>query len=157
MAINAQKDSTALNLVNLEHKGLDLLDLDISSRVFSQCTPVRIQIDITDFVPTYFYLLLIVDLFIDILFLMLISAASQEGWVYIMYRAGDSTTHELSAFYFVTLIFFLAWMVRNVFIAVITETFNEIRVQFQEMWGDRERITGETCTQVYILFTCHMS
>ena len=66
-----------------------------------------------------------------------------------MYRAGDSTTHELSAFYFVTLIFFLAWMVRNVFIAVITETFNEIRVQFQEMWGDRERITGETSTQVH--------
>ncbi len=65
-----------------------------------------------------------------------------------MYRAGDSTTYELSAAYFVTLIFFLAWMVRNVFIAVITETFNEIRVQFQEMWGDRERITGETSTQV---------
>ena len=65
-----------------------------------------------------------------------------------MYRAGDSTTYELSGAYFVTLIFFLAWMVRNVFIAVITETFNEIRVQFQEMWGDRERITGETSTQV---------
>jgi hypothetical protein len=29
------------------------------------------------------------------------------------------------------MIFFLAWMVKNVFIAVITETFNEIRVQFQ--------------------------
>ena len=37
-----------------------------------------------------------------------------------------------------TLIFFLAWMVKNVFIAVITETFNEIRVQFQEMWVDRD-------------------
>ena len=79
-------------------------------------------------------------------------AASQEGWVYIMYRAADSTTTELSAVYFWTLIFFLAWMVRNVFIAVITETFNEIRVQFQEMWGDRERITGETSTQVNILY-----
>lgn len=29
------------------------------------------------------------------------------------------------------MIFFLAWLVKNVFIAVITETFNEIRVQFQ--------------------------
>ena len=65
-----------------------------------------------------------------------------------MYRAADSTTKEFAAIYFWSLIFFLAWMVRNVFIAVITETFNEIRVQFQEMWGDRERITGETSTQV---------
>ena len=67
-----------------------------------------------------------------------------------MYRAADSTSMEISVVYFWTLIFFLAWMVRNVFIAVITETFNEIRVQFQEMWGDRERITGETSTQVSI-------
>jgi len=58
-------------------------------------------------------------------------AASQEGWVYIMYRAGDSAQHWKAAFYFITMIFFLAWMVKNVFIAVITETFNEIRVQFQ--------------------------
>ena len=80
-----------------------------------------------------------------------------------MYRAADSTSMEISVVYFWTLIFFLAWMVRNVFIAVITETFNEIRVQFQEMWGDRERITGETSTQVSISlqfpyicsYTCH--
>ena len=79
-------------------------------------------------------------------------AASQEGWVYIMYRAADSTNESFAIVYFWTLIFFLAWMVRNVFIAVITETFNEIRVQFQEMWGDRERITGETSTQVITAF-----
>jgi hypothetical protein len=59
------------------------------------------------------------------------AAASQEGWVYIMYRAGDSAQHWKAAVYFITMIFFLAWMVKNVFIAVITETFNEIRVQFQ--------------------------
>ena len=60
-----------------------------------------------------------------------VAAASQEGWVYIMYRAGDSAQHLKAAVYFITMIFFLAWMVKNVFIAVITETFNEIRVQFQ--------------------------
>ncbi len=76
------------------------------------------------------------------------TAASQEGWVYIMYRAGDSVQHWKAAFYFTTMIFFLAWMVKNVFIAVITETFNEIRVQFQEMWGEREPIEGEMSTQV---------
>ena len=74
-----------------------------------------------------------------------------------MYRAADSTSMEISVVYFWTLIFFLAWMVRNVFIAVITETFNEIRVQFQEMWGDRERITGETSTQVSILSNLNKS
>ena len=50
-----------------------------------------------------------------------------------MYRAGDSVQHWKSAAYFCTMIFFLAWMVKNVFIAVITETFNEIRVQFQQV------------------------
>ena len=69
-------------------------------------------------------------------------AASQEGWVYIMYRATDSLDPWKSSFYFVSMIFFLAWMVKNVFIAVITETFNEIRVQFQQMWGEREYIGG---------------
>ncbi len=46
------------------------------------------------------------------------------------------------------MIFFVAWLVKNVFIAVITETFNEIRVQFQEMWGEREQIQSEATTQV---------
>ena len=86
-------------------------------------------------------------------------AASQEGWVYIMYRsevrtfigenivmscdnyrATDSLDPWKSSFYFVSMIFFLAWMVKNVFIAVITETFNEIRVQFQQIWGEREHL-----------------
>ncbi|QQP31704.1 Sodium leak channel non-selective protein [Caligus rogercresseyi] len=71
-------------------------------------------------------------------------AASQEGWVYIMYRAGDAAQNWKAAFYFTTMIFFLAWMVKNVFIAVITETFNEIRVQFQETWSDRERISSSS-------------
>ena len=56
-----------------------------------------------------------------------------------MYRAADSAQHSIAVLYFISMIFFLAWMVKNVFIAVITETFNEIRVQLQEMWVDRER------------------
>ena len=55
-------------------------------------------------------------------------------------RATDSLDPWKSSFYFVSMIFFLAWMVKNVFIAVITETFNEIRVQFQQIWGDREHL-----------------
>ncbi|XP_039441720.1 sodium leak channel NALCN isoform X1 [Culex pipiens pallens] len=75
-------------------------------------------------------------------------AASQEGWVFIMYRAIDSLPAWRAAFYFSTMIFFLAWLVKNVFIAVITETFNEIRVQFQQMWGVRGHIQNSAASQV---------
>ena len=54
-----------------------------------------------------------------------------------MYRAIDSLPAWPAFIYFTTMIFFLSWLVKNVFIAVITETFNEIRVQFQQMWGQR--------------------
>ncbi|XP_045535960.1 sodium leak channel non-selective protein [Papilio machaon] len=76
-------------------------------------------------------------------------ASSQEGWVFIMYRAIDSLPAWRSALYFSTMIFFLAWLVKNVFIAVITETFNEIRVQFQQMWGVRNPITKGSTTQFF--------
>lgn len=55
-----------------------------------------------------------------------------------MFRTYDSLSSWRPIFYFSTMIFFLAWLVKNVFIAVITETFNEIRVQFQQMWGSRQ-------------------
>lgn len=75
-------------------------------------------------------------------------ASSQEGWVFIMYRAIDSLPGWRAAFYFSTMIFFLAWLVKNVFIAVITETFNEIRVQFQQMWGARGQIQNSSTSQL---------
>uniref|UniRef100_A0A8C4QUY6 Ion transport domain-containing protein n=1 Tax=Eptatretus burgeri TaxID=7764 RepID=A0A8C4QUY6_EPTBU len=76
-------------------------------------------------------------------------AASQEGWVFLMYRAIDSFPGWRAYFYFITLIFFLAWLVKNVFIAVIIETFAEIRVQFQQMWGSRGSTTSTATTQVF--------
>jgi sodium leak channel non-selective protein len=80
-------------------------------------------------------------------------AASEEGWVYVLYDCLDSLPSHFAFFYFVTLIFFMAWLVKvncqfglfitliiqNVFIAVITETFAEIRVQFSESWKKEER------------------
>ncbi len=113
-------------------------------------------------------------------FFTVYQAASQEGWVFIMYRAIDSLPGWKATFYFTTMIFFLAWLVKviiltflkgnlyfknfknegmyvilfccgqNVFIAVITETFNEIRVQFQQMWGVRGHITDQSPSQVTI-------
>ena len=57
-----------------------------------------------------------------------------------MYRAIDTLPGWRSIMYFTTMIFFLSWLVKNVFIAVIRETFNEIRVQFQQMWGQRGQL-----------------
>ncbi|CAF1099361.1 unnamed protein product [Rotaria sp. Silwood1] len=59
--------------------------------------------------------------------------ANQEGWVFLMYRASVSLPSWPAFFYFITLIFFLVWLVKNVFIIVIIETFAEISVQFQQM------------------------
>ncbi|XP_060526683.1 sodium leak channel NALCN isoform X2 [Cylas formicarius] len=83
-------------------------------------------------------------------FFTVYQAASQEGWVFIMYRAIDSLPQWMAVSYFSTLIFFLAWLVKNVFIAVITETFNEIRVQFQQMWGPRGHISNSPASQILI-------
>ncbi|KAI5748941.1 hypothetical protein M8J76_003489 [Diaphorina citri] len=77
-------------------------------------------------------------------------AATQEGWVFIMFRTYDSLSAWKAIFYFSTMIFFLAWLVKNVFIAVITETFNEIRVQFQQMWGSRRPIPEKSASQVLV-------
>lgn len=76
-------------------------------------------------------------------------AASQEGWVFLMYRATDSLPTWRAYLYFISMIFFLAWLVKNVFIAVIIETFAEIRVQFQQMWGARALETQVEHNQVF--------
>ena len=39
-------------------------------------------------------------------------AASQEGWVFLMYNAIDSLQAWKAYIYFITLIFFLAWLVK---------------------------------------------
>ncbi|VDN25379.1 unnamed protein product, partial [Cylicostephanus goldi] len=75
-------------------------------------------------------------------------AASEEGWVYVLYDCMDSLPSHLAFIYFLTLIFFLAWLVKNVFIAVITETFAEIRVQFSEMWQKKDVTLDEEFRQV---------
>mgnify|MGYP005983586787 CR=1 FL=1 len=92
--------------------------------------------------PKNYYSILVTSFF------TVYQAASQEGWVFIMYRAIDSLPGWRAVLYFSTMIFFLAWLVKNVFIAVITETFNEIRVQFQQMWGVRGHIQNSSASQV---------
>ena len=150
MVISVRQILSVWNWVNSENKNWDLLDSEISSQAYSLSIQVIIKYLCFSVLRIFHFKLHQYSCYPhdNFILLLLFLAASQEGWVYIMYRAADSTNKEFATLYFWTLIFFLAWMVRNVFIAVITETFNEIRVQFQEMWGDRERITGETSTQV---------
>lgn len=74
--------------------------------------------------------------------------SSQEGWSHLMYSTFDHYPAWKVGAYFVSLIFFLGWMVRNVFIAVFTEAFNEIRVQFQQMWGERQSLASESVPRV---------
>ncbi|CAF3639514.1 unnamed protein product [Adineta steineri] len=81
-------------------------------------------------------------------FFSVYESASQEGWVFLMYRAIDSLPSWRAFFYFITMIFFLAWLVKNVFIAVIIETFAEIRVQFQQMWGARAAPSDIASTKI---------
>nr|QQY02464.1 sodium leak channel non-selective protein [Cryptocotyle lingua] len=71
-------------------------------------------------------------------------AASQEGWVFIMYRAMDCLAPWKGVIYFLSMIFFVAWLVKNVFIAVLIETFAEIRVQFQQMWSPRHAADADS-------------
>ena len=63
-------------------------------------------------------------------------------------RSIDSLESTKCYLYFITLIFFVAWLVKNVFVAVIIETFAEFRVQFQQMWG---KYTVGQINQKYIL------
>lgn len=69
-------------------------------------------------------------------------SASLEGWVFIMYKVIDSFPSWSGYFFFITMIFFLAWLVKNVFIAVIIETFAEIRVQFRQMYQAKATASG---------------
>ncbi len=45
-------------------------------------------------------------------FFTVYEAASQEGWVFLMYRAIDSLPSWRAYIYFFTMIFFLAWLVK---------------------------------------------
>ena len=54
------------------------------------------------------------------------------------YRTLDSIAPASVLIYFVSLIVIVAFMVKNVFIAVIIETFADIRVQFTQMWANRQ-------------------
>ncbi|OAF70964.1 CanIon [Intoshia linei] len=86
-------------------------------------------------------------------FFTVYESSSQEGWVFIMYITNDSVSKWKGYIFFMTLILFLAWLIRNVFVAVVIETFAEIRIHFQQMWGMRLDVptTQNTHTPQYFM------
>ncbi|XP_047127519.1 sodium leak channel NALCN [Hydra vulgaris] len=60
-------------------------------------------------------------------------ASSMEGWSYMMYDAINTRHFAFAVVYNVALIFFIAWLVKNVFIAIITEAFADLRIQVSRL------------------------
>ena len=85
------------------------------------------------------------DYFTNIVYsiLTVYESSTQEGWVLVMYQVMDFQFNFLVAVYFVLLIFFVAWLVKNVFIAVVSELFADIRSSYSmKRWKTRRRYTG---------------
>ena len=54
-------------------------------------------------------------------------AASQEDWATLMYEKLDQMPAYEPILFYISLIFFLSWLVKNLFIAVVTQSFELIR------------------------------
>lgn len=68
-------------------------------------------------------------------FFTVYKAASQEEWSVLMYDAMDQMPAWQPISFYISLIFFLSIIVKNLFIAVITQTFEMIRSHhFQHFW-----------------------
>ena len=75
-------------------------------------------------------------------------SSTQEGWVLVMYRMMDFRWRALVVVYFVLLIFFVAWLVKNVFIAVVSETFADVRSLYMYARKSSKRTSARLASQV---------
>ena len=75
-------------------------------------------------------------------------ASSMEGWSYMMYDAMKTRHFAFAVAYNVALIFFIAWLVKNVFIAIITEAFADLRIQVNRLNNSsKKKITDQRVLQ----------
>ena len=74
---------------------------------------------------------------------------SQDSWVSMMDRSVESFPVWRAIIYFPTMIFFL-WLMKSIFLAVITKTFNEIRVELQPPWKKKEKPMDNIKTEAHI-------
>lgn len=77
-------------------------------------------------------------------------AQTQEGWTQVMYETIDSA-HGLSAVvYFILLIIFIAWLTKNIFIAIVTEVFADLRSQVHSLYSTPSSKFNKDSSKVFI-------
>ena len=80
-------------------------------------------------------------------------AQTQEGWTKVMYETIDSSSY-LGVIYFIVLIVFVAWLTKNIFIAIVTEVFADLRSQVHSLYNlPKSNLDKESSTT----FICHKS
>ena len=62
-------------------------------------------------------------------------AQTQEGWTKVMYETIDSSSDLGAVIYFIILIMFVAWLTKNIFIAIVTEVFADLRSQVHNLYN----------------------
>ena len=77
-------------------------------------------------------------------------AQSQEGWTQVMYDAMDSTHYLAAVVYFILLIFFIAWLAKNIFIAIVTEVFADLRSHVDSLYGSPSKKLNKDTSKVLI-------
>ena len=81
--------------------------------------------------------------------LTIYEASTMEGWTYVLYAAMDSMHFLFGVVFFILVIFFIAWLVKNVFIAIVTEAFADLRSQVHNVYAAAARRRREQTTRVF--------
>ena len=76
-------------------------------------------------------------------------ASTQEGWTFVLYTAMDSKYFLFGVVFFILVIFFIAWLVKNVFIAIVTEAFADLRSQLHSIYAAAARRRRAQTTRVF--------
>ena len=77
-------------------------------------------------------------------------AQTQEGWTRVMYETIDSSSDLAAVIYFIVLIVFVAWLTKNIFIAIVTEVFADLRSQVHSLYNLPKSKLNNDSSKVFI-------
>ena len=77
-------------------------------------------------------------------------AQSQEGWTRVMYDAMDSQNDLAAVVYFLILIIFIAWLAKNIFIAIVTEVFADLRSQVHRFYNTPSKNIAKDSSKIFV-------
>lgn len=77
-------------------------------------------------------------------------AQTQEGWTRVMYETMDSSSDLAAIIYFIVLIVFVAWLTKNIFIAIVTEVFADLRSQVHSLYNLPKSELNKDSSKVFI-------